>query len=223
MMKNSTRGYAIVGILFAVVSVVAFAVPVRKTAAFWLVYAFTAAAFAAQIVIWKKTLGREELMKSKFLGFPVLHISIVYLLVQLVTFAVFLFMPTLPVWSAVVVCVVVAGFFAVCMIAAETGRAEIERVEDKTRKKVFYIRSLQVEVEVMAERENDRMVKAELVRLAEKIRFSDPMSDESLAGLEEQIAARISELETAEDKAALIQEIDLLLGERNRKCKMRKE
>ena len=53
MKKNSTKGYVILGILFALISIIAFAVPTVKTAAFWITYVFTAAAFAVQIVIWK--------------------------------------------------------------------------------------------------------------------------------------------------------------------------
>ena len=48
MKKNSTKGYVILGILFALVSIIAFAVPTAKTATFWIAYVFTAAAFAAQ-------------------------------------------------------------------------------------------------------------------------------------------------------------------------------
>ena len=78
MKKNSIKGYVILGILFALVSIIAFAVPTAKTATFWIAYAFTAAAFAAQIGIWKTALSKEETLKSKFLGFPVVHIGIVY-------------------------------------------------------------------------------------------------------------------------------------------------
>ena len=89
MKKNSSKGYVILGILFVLVSVIAFAVPLAKTAAFWISYAFTVIAFAAQIVIWKAALGRAESLKSKFLGFPVVHIGMVYLVVQIIAFAVF--------------------------------------------------------------------------------------------------------------------------------------
>lgn len=127
-MKNRSRGYAVLGILFVAVSVIVFAVPAEKTAAVWITYAFTVAALAAQLMIWKAALGRDKTLKSKFLGFPVLHIGIVYLLVQLAALAVFLIVPTLPAWSAAAACAVIAGFSAVCMIAADTGRSEIERV-----------------------------------------------------------------------------------------------
>lgn len=221
MKKNSTKGYIILGILFALVSIVAFAVPTIKTAAFWIAYVFTAAAFAAQIIIWKKALGNEAL-KSKFLGFPVVHIGIVYAIIQVVAFAVFLFVPTLPVWSAIVVCSVISGVSAVCMISADAGRNEIERVEAKVQKKVFYIRELQVDVELIAAAETDADTKAVLTQLAEKIRFSDPMSNEQLADLENKISAKVSELKTAANKVEVATELTSLLNERNKKCKLLK-
>ena len=88
MKKNSSKGYILLGILFVLVSVIAFTVPAAKTAAFWISYAFTVIAFAAQIVIWKAALGRAESLKSKFLGFPVVHIGMVYLVVQIIAFGV---------------------------------------------------------------------------------------------------------------------------------------
>ena len=221
MKKNSTKGYVILGILFALVSIIAFAVPTVKTATFWIAYVFTAAAFAAQILIWKKTLGKDAL-KSKFLGFPVVHIGIVYAIIQTVAFAVFLFVPTLPVWSAIVVCSVIVGVSAVCMISADAGRNEIERVEAKVRQKVFYIKSLQVDVELLANNEPDSVIKTALLKLAEKIRFSDPMSYSELEVVEKELADKIYALKTSADKLTAIAEIDALLVERNAKIKILK-
>lgn len=119
MKKNSTKGYVILGILFALISIIAFAVPTVKTTTFWITYVFTAAAFAAQIGVWRTALGKAETLKSKFLGFPVVHIGIVYAILQVIAFVVFMFVPTLPAWSAIVVCSVIAGISAVCMIPSE--------------------------------------------------------------------------------------------------------
>ena len=222
MKKNSTKGYVIIGILFAPISIIAFVVPTTKTATFWIAYVFTATAFAAQMGIWKNAFGKEETLKSKFLGFPVVHIGIVYAIVQVVAFSVFMFMPTLPVWSAIVVCSVIAGVSVVCMISVEAGRNEIERVEAKVKQKVFYIKSLQVDVELLVNSELDSAVKEELQKLAEKIRFSDPMSNEQLANLESRISTKITELKTATNKVEIITEIVSLLDERNKKCKILK-
>ena len=219
MKKNSSKGYVILGILFILVSVVAFSVPSAKTAAFWISYAFTVIAFAAQIAIWKAGLGRNESLKSKFLGFPVVHIGIVYLVIQIITLAVFLFIPTLPLWSAVVACTVVAGVSAVCMIASDVGRNEIERVSAKVQEKTFFIKQSRTEIELLADAETDIATKSALTQLAEKIRYSAPVSNEQIADIEDRITAKIAELKSATDKAKIIAELNLLLDERNRKSK----
>lgn len=222
MKKNSTKGYVILGILFALISVIAFAIPTTKTATFWIAYVFTVVSFAAQIAIWKITLGKEETLKSKFLGFPIVHIGIVYLILQIIAFAVFMFLSTLPTWSAVVICSIIIGVSVICMIATNTGSEEIKRVEGKVQKKVFYIRELQADVELLADNEDDAAVKTALMQLAEKIRFSDPMSNEQLTDLESMISVKVTELKTAVNKAEIITELNLLLNERNKKCKILK-
>ena len=222
MKKNSTKGYVILGILFALISIIAFAVPTVKTTTFWITYVFTAAAFAAQIGVWRTALGKAETLKSKFLGFPVVHIGIVYAILQVIAFVVFMFVPTLPAWSAIVVCSVIAGISAVCMISSEAGRNEIERVEAKVQKNVFYIRELQADVELLAENESDTSVKTALTQLAEKVRFSDPMSNEQLADLENKISTKVAELKTVSNKVEIITELNSLLDERNKKCKILK-
>ena len=222
MKKNSSKGYFILGILFILVSVIAFAVPAAKTAAFWISYAFTVIAFAAQIIIWKAALGRSESLKSKFLGLPVLHIGIVYLVVQVVALIVFLSIPTLPIWSAVVACAVIAGISAVCMIASDVGRGEIDRVSAKVQEKTFYIRELQADVEMLEEQEQNPEIKISLTKLTEKIRYSDPMSNVALADLEDRIREKVTALRTADHKLEIIAELDLLLAERNRKAKILK-
>ena len=222
MKKNSSKGYFILGILFILVGVIAFAVPTAKTAAFWISYAFTVIAFAAQIIIWKAALGRSESLKSKFLGLPVLHIGIVYLVVQVVALIVFLSIPTLPIWSAVVACAVIAGVSAVCMIASDVGRGEIDRVSAKVQEKTFYIRELHADVEMLEEQEQNPEIKISLTKLAEKIRYSDPMSNIALADLEDRIREKVTALRTADHKLEIIAELDLLLAERNRKAKILK-
>ena len=222
MKKNSSKGYVILGILFVLVSVIAFAVPLAKTAAFWISYAFTVIAFAAQIIIWKAALGRNKSLKSKFLGLPVLHIGIVYLVVQVIALIVFLSIPTLPVWSAIVAGAVIAGSSAICMIAADVGRSEIEQVSAKAREGTFYIKQLQTDIESLADTETNAETKTALKQLAEKIRFSDPVRDTQIADIENRITAKISEMKSATDKSRIINELNSLLDERNKKIKIMK-
>lgn len=222
MKKNNSLGYIILGILFVLLTVIAFAVPTVKTGTFWIAYVFTAVAFALQIPIWKKALGQKETLKSKFLGIPTVHVSIVYLILQIIAFAVFMAVPTIPSWAAIVVCSIILGLSAVCMISAEIGVGEISRVEEKVKAKTFFIKSLQTDVELLADAELDGVTKALLKELAEKIRYSDPMSHAELTEIEATISSKVAELKTASDKKTIITEILSLVTERNKKAKILK-
>ncbi len=221
-MKRTNFGYPVLAILFVLLSVIAFIIPTAKTSMFWIAYAFTVIAFAAQIIIWKAALGRRDTLKSRFLGLPVIYIGVVYLIIQIIAFAVFTAAPTLPTWSVVVACAIILGLSVVFMVAGDAGRNEIERAEAKVQKKVFFIKELQAEIELLAEAESDEETKTALQQLAEKIRFSDPMSDDALAEIEEAIAEKVAELKTSSDKTAVIQELNSLLAERNKKTKILK-
>lgn len=216
MKKDSVKGYVLIGIIFILITVVSLAIPTSKNAAFWIAYIFTVVALAAQIVLWKRTFGHKEL-KSKFLGFPIVHIGIVYLIVQIAVLFVFVFAEKLPAWSALVTCTVIAAMAAIFMIAADVGRTESEKVEQKVQGKVFYIKNLQVDIEILASAEKDTKTKEQLEQLAEKIRFSDPMSNEQLAPLEERIAIAVESLKSSDDKLEIINQLNKLIDERNKK------
>ena len=222
MKKNNLMSYLAIGIVFALFNVIAFVIPTVKTATFWTAYAFSVVAFAVQIPLWKITLGKKDTLKSKFLGIPVIHVGITYLIIQLIAFAIFMIFPMLPVWLAVVVCAIILAISVLCAIAGQAGANEINHVEEKIKVKRAFIQFLQTDIEMLVEGENDVETKAALSKLAEKVRFSDPMSHEMLGELESRISAKVEEMKTTADKKALIGEIEILLTERNKKCKILK-
>ncbi len=222
MKKNNLMSYLVLGIAFVLFNVMAFVIPTDKTATFWVVYAFSVVAFAVQIPLWKIAFGKKDALKSKFLGISVIHVGITYLIIQLIAFTVFMIIPTLPIWLAVVVCAIIIAIFALCAIAGQTGINEINCVEEKIKVKRAFIQFLQTDIEMLAEAETNAETKAVLNKLAEKVRFSDPISHEMLGELESRIAAKVEEMKTTADKKTLIGEIEILLIERNKKCKILK-
>ncbi len=222
MKKNTKLAYAVLGIVFILFNVIVFAVPTDKTITFWIAYAFTVVAFALQIGIWNAAFKATETLKSKFLGVPIIYVGIVYLVLQLIAFAVFMIFPLIPSWIVVIACALVLGISVICLISADVARDEINRVEEKVNQKVFYIRELQADVEMLAEQEQNLEIKTSLTRLAEKIRYSDPMSNVALADLEARIREKVTALRTTDHKLEIIAELDLLLAERNRKAKILK-
>ena len=222
MKKNKGMAYAVLAIAFVLFIVIAFAVPTVKTATFWIACVFTVVAFASQIAIWRFAFKGADTLTSKFLGIPLISVGITYLIVQIIAFAIFMALPLTANWIAIVVFALILGISAICLIGTEIGREEINRVEEKVEKKVFYIKSLQVDIEMLASAERDADTKAALTKLAEKIRFSDPMSNDVLANLEAEISAKVKELKTAENKAEIITVLDSLITERNKKAKLLK-
>ena len=222
MKKNKGMAYAVLAIAFVLFNIIVFSVPTAKTATFWIAYAFSVVAFASQIIIWKFAFKGADTLKSKFLGIPLISVGITYLIIQIIAFAIFMVLPLTASWISIVVCALILGISTICLIGTETGREEVGRVEEKVEKKVFYIKSLQVDVEMLASTETDSDTKTALTKLAEKIRFSDPMSNEVLADLEAEINAKVKELKTAENKAEIITVIDSLITERNKKLKILK-
>lgn len=221
-MKNKNLIYAILCILFILLNVVVFAIPTDKTGTFWVAYVFTVVAFALQVPVWEKSLKQKDTLKRKFLGISTVHVGIVGLILQVIALAVFIAVPTLPSWAAVVVCAIIFGLSTICLVSSGIGVREISRVEEKVLEKTFFIKELQANVELIAEAETDNETKTMLKQLAEKIRYSDPVSNEKLADLESRISAKAEGLKTADNIIESISELNMLLDERNKKCKILK-
>ena len=220
-MKNKTRGLAILLLVFAVLTIVLLVVPTEKTTSFWISYGFMTFAFAVQVLIWNIGFKKDNSLKSNFFGIPIIHIGVTYLIVQSLSTVLFGFIKVEN-WVSAVVSVLILGLFAVLMISSQTARDEINRVENKVKEKVDYIRLIQCEVELLANTEKNAKTKKALEALAEKIRFSDPMSNEQLISIEEKIKEKIEELKCSKTKMDVICEIDSLLTERNSKAKILK-
>lgn len=222
MKKTTKSAYTVLGMAFVLFNVIAFVVPTDKTTTFWIAYTFTVIAFLLQIGIWIAAFKAAKTIRSKFLGIPIIYVGIVYFVIQLLVFAVFMVFPVIPSWIAVIICALILGISAICLISADVARVEIARVEEKVNRKVFYIRELQVDVEMLAEQEQNEEIKTALKKIAQKIRCSDPMSNDALVDLEGKIRGKMTELKTADKKLEIITELDLLLTERNEKAKILK-
>ena len=220
MSRNKKLGYVILLIALVIVSVVVFALPTAKTTSFWVTFVFTCIAFAAQVLIWNIGFKDNAPLKSKFLGISVIRVGYIYLVFQLIALAVLIVCPALPVWTTIIINVLIIGISAICMIMAEVGSNIVSNVEEKVQSKVSYIRVIQTDIEIIAERESDSAIKQKILKLAEKVRYSDPISSDELSELEKNISDKVKELNHATDKSAIVDEIDLLLLERNKKCKI---
>jgi hypothetical protein len=172
----------------------------------------------------------REGLKSKVYGVPLISVAWRYLVIQLIVGLLEMVLDLIPIpfQFGIAVNTILLGACLIGLITVEAAKEEVERIDEKIREKVFYIKSLQVDVESLAGKVSDDSLKKELKGLAETIRYSDPMSSPQLAPIENKIEARAAVLAEAVDNAdggavkALCDELQQLFAERNRKCKILK-
>lgn len=225
MKKGAFRTAAVAVVALAIYHLIAFLIPFDRTAAFWISYGFTLAAFlvvAASIYI---AFIKSPDTKSRFYGFPVARIGVIYggaqLIVSLIVMALAQWTPW---WVAVLLYAIGLGGAVIGLAGAETVVEEIQTQEVKLKKDVSLMRSLQSKIIQIASQTDD----ADLKALAEEFRYSDPVSNEAIADVEADLCAAVNELQAAyvdgdkEAVAQLCRKTTTLLAERNRLCKLNK-
>ena len=221
-MKNKKLGYAALTIAFLLFNVIALVISANWTSTFWIAFIFTDIAFVAQVMIWKVAFKNAVSLKSKFLGVPIANVGIIYLVVQIIAFAVLASVSNAASWEAVVICAIILAISAICMIAGEVGKNEVNRVETKLEAKTNFLKELKSDIDILAAEESNNEVKQTLIQLADMVRYSDPMSDDSLSKIETEIFEKVVQLKSSEKKLDAIKEIGLLITKRNNKVKVLK-
>ena len=228
--EKEKKGVLVLALLFVVYTLIVLAVPFAKGGMFWLTYLFTAAAFGVQAYVFKLSFEKEAGEKSKFYGFPIARVGVLYLAVQIVLGLVFMALAVVaPVWLALVLYLALLVAAAVGVIATDSIRDEVERQDTQLKKDVATMRALQSKAAALPARCEEATAKAALEKLAEEFRYSDPVSAPALADLETDMAATMEELSAAVtdgDNAAVLalcKKISATLAERNRLCKLNKK
>jgi hypothetical protein len=227
--KNMTRSVVILAIVLILYCVLAFAIPFVRGGVFWLSFVFSLIAICAQFYVLKTSFDHGESARSKFYGFPIARIGIVYLVVQLIAgFVCMALGAVLPAWAALVVFVIILAAAASGLITTEGIRDEVERQDEVLKTNVMPMRTLQSKAAAIASQCEDASLKNILTALSDKFRFSDPVSSAATEEAETGLAALMEELQAAvldndsEAAAALAKRLEAALSERNRLCMLGK-
>lgn len=226
MNKNMLRGCAVLAILLVAYLLVIFLIPFAHTAVFWVSFVFTLIAFGVVAAACWLAFVRKPDAKSRFYGFPIARIGVIYGAAQLVCGLAFMALGKwVPVWAAVLVYALGLGAAAIGLIAADTVAEEIQAQDVRLKVNVSFMRDLQSKVNRMAA----QCELAELRQLSEDIRYSDPVSSDALAEIERDLAAAVDDLQAAvvegdwQAARTLCRNASALLTERNRLCKLNKK
>ena len=229
--KNQLRMLIVAAILLIAFNVITLVPPIfAKTSAFWIAWVFGNLAILLQIpVMLFLAFPDGNSAKSRFYGFPIARFSVIYLVVQLILSIVFMALAAVcPTWIPLVVFILLLAAGALGVIATDVARDEVVRQDVETRKDVNTMRSLQTIGAGLAAECPDGEAADEIKKLADQLRYSDPVSSEALADVEMELTKELDELLSAvkegnTDKAAeLAKEAQKTLAERNRLCKLNK-
>ena len=225
MKKDTIRAIVVAVVTLVIYNLIAFVVPFVHTAAFWISYGFTLAAFAVVCASIYIAFIKNPDAKSRFYGFPIARIGVLYgcaqLIVSLVVMAVAKWTPW---WIPVLVYAIGMGAAVIGLVAADAVVEEIQTQDVKLKKDVSLMRSLQSKISQLASQTDNAGIKA----LAEEFRYSDPVSNDAIADAEADLAAAVDQLQAAfvdgdnEAMAQLCRKATALLAERNRLCKLNK-
>ena len=229
MKKDTMRGIAGLGVLLILYILIAFLIPFAKTATYWVSFVFTLIAFCVAAASIYIAFVKNPDAKSRFYGFPIARIGVIYGVVQLVAGLLLMALGRwVPVWLAVLVYAIGLGAAVLGLISADAVAEQIHAQDAKLKKDVAAMRAIQSKLSVLPGQCGDPVTAKCLTQLAEELRFSDPVSSEATQETEADLNALTDELQKAvleHDTAAaqnLCKRCQAVLMERNRLCKLEK-
>lgn len=225
MKKDTIRAVIVAAVMFILYNLIVFLIPFEQTETFWLSYVFTLLAFITVGVSVYMAFLKNPDAKSRFYGFPIARIGVIYGIAQIILSLLLMALSELIVWwVALLLYAIGFGVAVIGLVAADAVADAIQTQDVKLKKDTTTMRSLQSRVTQLAARSGD----ANIAALAEEFRYSDPVSSEAIAGAEANLIGSVYALETAfmngnhQAVAELCRSTGLLLAERNRLCKMYK-
>ena len=229
MKKDTLRLLIVSAAVLIAYNFAVFMIPCYKTTTFWISWGFSLLSFAvAGYAIYTGLIKKPD-AKSRFYGFPIARIGVIYWVIQIAAGGVFMAIGHIvPWWLATVACTIGLAFALIGILAAEAVVDQIHYQDNKIKESVSVMRGLQSKVGTLASRCEDSAAAEAVRNFADELRYSDPVSSDALAAAEADLSAAIDTLQAAvvegnaDQILAACRQASAMLAERNRLCKLNK-
>ncbi len=233
-MKKGFKYYlSIWVILLAVFNVTVFVSPgeagvySKFDGAFWVGYIFITLSFIGQLICAYIAFKADNLQKF-FYNVPLIRISRIGLVLTAIFGTLCMAIPNLPNWIGIIICLAVLAFTVISVIKATAAGDIVSGIDEKIESKTYFIKALTADAGALMSAAKTPELKAEVKKVYEAIRYSDPMSNAALEEINEQIqnqfsvfadAVKAEEFDLASSSS---DELIILIDNRNKKCKLLK-
>lgn len=232
MNKNFKYYAGIWAILLVIFNIVTFVSPneaagmTKFGGAFWVGYIFIILAFIGQLAVSFFAFNAKNMQKF-FYKIPLIRISWTGLVLTLVFGVLCMVIPDLPNWIGIVACFAVLGFNAISLAKANVAADLVGEIDDKIKAQTSFIKSLTVNAESLMSRAQNETAKSATKKVYEAVRYSDPMSNDDLSGIESEIAIKFNQFAgevtaNSEDITTIAEELIVLISDRNKRCRLLK-
>ncbi len=229
--KKQLRTIIALVIILIAYNVLAFAIPFTRTGLFWTGYIFGLVAIVVGILIFLLAFGKSETLKSKFYGFPVARVGIIYVCIQLPLSFIAMALAkteTIPNWPFLVLFVLLLSAAVLGTAAVDMTRDEVERQEKAHSGDISSMKGLRSAAEALTAQCADPDAKKALQRFADELRFSDPVSNSATKESENELKTLIADMGAAVGASdmdrvkELANKASVLLKKRNELCRLNK-
>ncbi len=229
MKKSRNTFIAIWAICFALFNVIVFVVPNENREAdnFWIGYALITAALVGNLVCSIIALNSKSNAKVLY-NIPFVTASIVEIVIATIAGAIFMAVTGIETWVAVIVAFIIVAISAIVSLIAKSAADTVGDIDDKIKKQTSFIKSITLDAEMLMTSATTPEIKAEIKKVYEAFRFSDPMSSDALNDVENRIQNQFNLLqevviaENTERVSTVAKDLLSLIDYRNKKCKISK-
>ena len=173
--KNKILYLLVIVLILGLFNLIAFLIPFERSNSFWIGYgSITLSALISAVVLY--FIFDKKTMKSRFYGIPLIYVLISYLVVQLGLGIVQMAIPAFNYKVAIITNAIVLVVSIIGLIGITAGKDEIERIDEKVKEKVLYIKEIEVKLEGVIANTLDQAALKELKKLKDLVKYSDPMS-----------------------------------------------
>lgn len=233
-MKTNRQKIFVTGGILLIIAVIFnilfFTVPLNRHlsgGSFWLVYGFTMFGIVFTGIISLLSFKHKKL-ESRIFGITVFKVGFLSLIIQIVIDIIVLIVGNFVAvyfWIPLIAEVLLYGLCGISLIVRKTYNKTIADIQEKEKKKTSLIAEMRIQMQLMESNTKDKPYYKDIVRLNEMFKYADPVSEDSVVELEDEIMQNVKELKSnislgdSNKVAQLIKTINLLMEERTLRIK----